>query len=233
MSFSARRVRKPMLVSACSQCPTCPPPGPHRPARARGGILRKAAQRLAPVVGDDLDGCAQVQRAETRVGGNGSAARVAWHRYTSSLVMPKRSQPKQKCRTGLPVLNRPPSRRQRGLKHFGSGADGKAPGALVLIAPKCSRGVHRGRAKKSRGVMAVAHRWLIPSSAFVQRGHHAAFSSTSRARWRAGWFLHCAARWASAGPPAPGRQSPHDFHGTGSRATLPAWLVLIRTNGSS
>jgi hypothetical protein len=55
----------------------------HLPASAqalgRGLLHAKAAQGLAPLVGDDLHGRAQVERAELRVGGNGERHMAAVH----------------------------------------------------------------------------------------------------------------------------------------------------------
>ena len=131
--------RKPMSTSACSQCAQHAGHGlRHRPAR-RGGVASRTAKppsAMPPFVGDHLDRRGEVERAEVRVGRDAAAPHGSGRR-------PRCACRSARSRTGRPrCCAAPPAQRPAGAR------------------AACSVG-----GPKSRGVMAVAHRWVTPSSA--------------------------------------------------------------------
>ena len=144
---------------------------------------------------------------------------ATWQRYTSSLAMPKRSEPNRKA-----------------TPDSGDGFLAKsAPGALPSSADsslfnsisKCWRGVRVG-GPKSRGVIAVAHRWLTPSSASSSVATMRAWASTSSAPLARWMVSSLRSTLGQRGATSTRSSKPMVFMARAVAPTLPAWLVWIR-----
>src|SRR3990167_6875907 len=145
--------------------------------------------------------------------------RHTWQRYTSSLRMPKRSEPNRKPTPDWADLD---------AKLPSSPRVSCASSSPFDSAAKCSRGVVVGGAK-SRGVIAVAHRWLRPSSASSSVSTMRHLFNTSRAPL-ARWMVSSRrSTLAQRGATSTRSSNPMVFMARAAAPTLPAWLVLIRT----
>ena len=140
--------------------------------------------------------------------------RQTWQRYTSSLRMPKRSEPNKNA---MPAGAAPPPLRGAG-----------APSASCHCA-KCARGVRVG-GPKSRGVMAVAHKWSMPSSASSSVATMRALASTSKAPLARCMVSSRRSTLAQRGATSTRSSKPMVFMARAAAPTLPAWLVSIRIN---